>query len=296
MILVAGATGNVGRNVVSELLDAGIAVRGLTRNPNTAELPESVQVARGDLSRLDTLKSALRRDIDGAFLVWPLPTAKAASGVIDLMAAHTNRIVYLSSLSVRDDLDRQLDPISAFHAEIERLIKQSGMRWTFLRPSGFATNTLVWAPQIRDTGIVRWPHGGARRSLIDERDIAAVAARALLSAGHTEATHLLTGPNVLTQVEQVNIIGEAIGRHLRYEEVPTSRARQALLRAWGLPGIAARLLPPTALPRQMADGALGALAKMTTDPEPVTNSVQELTGTPARTFQEWARAHAQDFQ
>ncbi len=296
VILVAGATGNVGRNVVSELLVGGAAVRALTRSPERAGLPERVEVVRGDLSKPDTVKAALAGEVWAVFLMWPFPTAKAAVSVLEMIATHCSRVVYLSSLSVRDDLERQLDPISSFHAEIERLIERSGMRWTILRPSGFATNTLVWAPQIRADGTVRWPYEAARRSLIDERDIAATAASVLRDSQHAGSKHVLTGPRALSQIEQLHAIGDAIGRRLNYREIPPDRARQALLRAWGVPGIAARLLPPRALPRQMADGALAALAAMVTDPEPVTNTVQELTGTPARTFHEWARAHAEDFK
>ena len=296
VILVTGATGNVGRNVVSELLIGGAAVRALTRSPERAGLPERVEVVGGDLSKPDTVKAALVGEVEAVFLMWPFPTAKAAVPALEMIATHCRRIVYLSSLSVRDDLERQLDPISGFHAEIERLIERSGMRWTILRPSGFATNTLVWAPQIRTRGTVRWPYEAAKRSLIDERDIAAAAATVLRDSQHAGSKHALTGPRALSQSEQLHAIGEAIGRPLTYDEIPPDQALQTLLRAWGIPKIAARLLPPRALPRRMADGALAALGSMVTNPEPVTNTVEDLTGAPARTFHEWARAHADDFK
>ena len=209
---------------------------------------------------------------------------------------HASRIVYLSSLSVRDNVARQVGPISAFHADIERLIERSGMRWTFLRPSGFATNTLIWAPQIRASGTVHWPYGAAQRSLIDERDIAAAATRVLLEQQHDGAKYVLTGPQALSQCEQLKTIGDAIGRSLRYQEIPPAGARQALLSAWGIPRIAARLLPSRSLPRQMVDSMLAAWANMVTDPEPITGTAQAITASPARTFREWAHEHAAQFR
>ena len=296
MILVTGATGNVGRRAVSELLAAGVAVRALTRSPDDAGLPDAAQLVRGDLSKPETVRAALKGGVEAVLFVWPLPTAKRAAAVLEVVAGHTSRIVYLSSLSVQDGLERQLDPISACHAAIERLIERSGLRWNFLRPSGFATNTLVWAPQIRSGDTVRWPYGAARRSLIDERDIAAVAARVLLDERRAGERHVLTGPQALSQVEQLDAIGEAVGRRLRYEETPPGRARQALFRAWGVPGIAARVLPPGAFPRRMADGMIAAWAGMTKEPEPVTETVQAITGAPAHTFRAWANEHAAQFR
>jgi uncharacterized protein YbjT (DUF2867 family) len=191
-------------------------------------------------------------------------------------------IVYLSSLSVRDDLEQQADPITAFHADIERLIEQSGLEWTFLRSSGFATNTQGWALQIRAGDSVRWPYGGAAaRSLIHEGDIASVAVRVLQSSEHSGAKYLLTGPEALTQIEQVQTIGKAIGRPLRYEEISREAARQQMLTYW----------PPA-----MVDGALNAWASFVTEPEGVSHTVEEVTGTPARIFREWASDHASDFR
>lgn len=273
----------------------GAEVRALTRNPDGAGLPPGVDIVRGDLSKPDGLRAALS-GVSATFLVWPLLNAKAASDVVAAIEDHASRIVYLSSMSVRDGVDRQTDPISAFHAEIERLISRSRLQWTFLRPSGFATNTLVWAPQIRTGSTVRWPYGGARRSLIDERDIAAVAARALLDERHGGHKHLLSGPHALTQIEQLELIGEAIGRQLRYEEIPPAAARQALLTAWGIPSIVARVLPARTLPRRIADGVLAAQANMLSEPEAVTNTVEHVTGTPARTFTNWASSHTHDFR
>src|SRR5204862_4502461 len=111
---------------------------------------------------------------------------------------------------------------------VERAIEGSAAEWTFLRPTGFATNTLMWAKPIRESGVVRWPYGQAARSLIHERDIAAVAVRALAEDGHAGERYVLTGPEALTQIEQVRAIGDAIGRAVRWEEISREEAEQEL--------------------------------------------------------------------
>jgi uncharacterized protein YbjT (DUF2867 family) len=279
--LVIGATGNVGRQVVEELTSAGTAVRALARTPESAGLPASAEVVRGDLTNPAGLDACLA-GVDAVFLVWPFLTSEAAPPVLEAIGRHARRVVYLSSMSVRDDLDVQAEAISGFHAEMERLIDRSGLEWTFLRAGGFASNTLEWAPGIRAEGVVRWPYAAAARSLIHERDIAAVAARALTGDGHRGARYALTGPEAVTQAEQVRLIGEAIGRPLRFEEISREEAHGLLVaKGW---------------PAALADGALAAWAALTHEPEPVTSAVEEITGTPARTFAEWALDHAGDFR
>ena len=280
-VLVTGATGTVGRHIVSRLLHTGTNVRALTRNPDSARLPDGVNVVRGDLSEPHTLHAGLD-GVQAVFLVWPGLTVQTDPAVFEVIATHARRIVFLSTLSVRDDVDQQTDPVTDFHANIECLIKQSGLAWTLLRASGFAANTLHWASQIRTDGVVRWVYAVAARSLIHEQDLAAVAVRVLTSHGHDQAVYVLTGPQALTQADQVHTIGEAIGRPLRYEEISPQAGRQQLLaQGW----------PPS-----FVDGALNYWAKLVTQPEPVTSTVEELTGMPARTFREWATDHADDFR
>jgi uncharacterized protein YbjT (DUF2867 family) len=218
VILVTGATGTVGRQTVSQLLGAGAAVRALTRDPVAARLPRDVDVVGGDLSDPDTLAPALE-DVEAVFLIWPFTTTEGAPAVLDAIERETRRLVYLSSAG-----GQRPDPVGMFHADLERLIEESKLEWTFLRPSGFATNTLMWAAQIREGGVVRWPYGAAARSLIHESDIAAVAVRALTGEGHGGAKHVLTGPELLTQADQVRTIGDVIGSPARWEDVPYAPA------------------------------------------------------------------------
>lgn len=280
-ILVTGATGNVGGQVAAELAAMGVPTRAVVRDPGRAALPAGVKAVRGDLADPVSIERALD-GIKTVFLVWPMLDAGGAAGVVDALARHAERVVYLSSMGVRPDEERQADPITQFHADLERLIETSGLTWTFVRSGGMATNTLGWADQIRADGVVRWPFAAARRSLVHERDVAAVAVRALTEAGHAGKAYPLTGPEALSQAEQAAIIGEAIGRPVRYEEIPPEAAREGMLaEGW---------------PPMVVDGMLGAWSRMAKQPEPVLPTVAEVTGRPARSFREWAADHATAFR
>ncbi len=170
----------------------------------------------------------------------------------------------------------------AYEGSLESRIESSAREWTFLRPTGFASNTLLWADQIREGDVVRWPFPDARRSLIHERDIAEVAVRALIDDALVGARPILSGPEALTQVEQVEAIGEGIGRRLGFEEISRDAARRRLVEIFA--------------DESFADTALDAWAAMVGEPEVVTSRVQEITGTPARSLGRWALDHAEDFR
>ncbi|MER6574672.1 NAD(P)H-binding protein [Nonomuraea sp. NPDC001023] len=276
-ILVTGATGNVGKHVVSQLAEAGLDVRALVRNPDKARLPEGVEAVRGDLTVPETLEPALR-DVESVFLLWPGYSEAATAGAVTALARHARRVVYLSA-DVEDLADGE-EP-TLFHQSVERLIRHSGLAWTFLRPGGFAANTLGWAAQIRQ-GVVRWPFGQAVRALIHEKDIAAVATHVLTSAGHTGGRYVLSGPEQLTQAEQVRIIGEVAGHEVRWEEQPLDEARAHLTAAWGDPGF--------------VEAALKGWGAAVDNPERVTDTVERLLGRPALTFRQWAEDHVADFR
>ena len=166
-------------------------------------------------------------------------------------------------------------------AQIERLIETSGLRWTFLRPGIFAANALRWwAPQIRRGDRIRWPYLAAPTAPIHEYDIARVAARALCENGHTGAEYVLTGPQSLSQFEQMSIIGRVIGRSLRIEEMSPEQTR----REW---------LPM--MPAFVVDMLLDAWAAAIGQPAFITSTVKEITGEPARTFLEWTTDHIAEF-
>jgi uncharacterized protein YbjT (DUF2867 family) len=278
-ILVTGATGRVGRQVVSQLLATDARVRALTRNPDAADLPPGVEVVCGDLTVPETLGRCLD-GVDVVFLVWTAP-AGAAPAAVDRMAKHARRIVFLSAPHrTPHPFFQQPNPLRTQLAEIERLIEASGLRWTFLRPGMFAANSLSWwAPQIRAGNVVRWPYAAAPTAPIHERDIATVAVRALLEAGHDGAEYVLTGPQSLSQLEQVTTIGDVIGRSLRFEEIAPEEWRR-------------EMLAPVAVVNMLLDAWTAAIGQ----PALVTSTVAEITGSPARTFGDWVTDHAEEFR
>ncbi|MEV6352597.1 NAD(P)H-binding protein [Streptomyces hydrogenans] len=278
-ILVTGATGKVGGSVVALLHAAGVPVRALVRG--AADLPEGVQAVRGDLGDPASLGAALE-GVDAVFLVWPFLSADGAADVIDAIGKYARRVVYLSSAGVGSREEEPVEAITLFHTELERLVEASGLEWTALRPTGFASNALGWAEEIRTTGVVRAPLAALARPLIHEADLAAVAVRALTTDTLIGARPLLTGPELVTQERQVALIGEAIGRPLRFDETTLDEAVERM-RAAGWPA-------------DLVDAVLPAQAKMIDNPEPVNDEVERLTGTPARSFRAWAQDHVADFR
>ncbi|MBZ5729186.1 MAG: NAD(P)H-binding protein [Acidobacteriia bacterium] len=280
-ILIIGATGNVGSAVLSQLTVTGAQVRALARNPDAARLPPQVEVVRGDLTVPESLDTCLD-GIDTVFLVWTAPPA-AVAPALERIAKHARRIVFLSApLKTPHPLFQQPNPSRKLGEQIERLIVASGLQWTFLRPGMFAGNALGWwAPQIRAGDVVRWPHLAAPTAPIDERDIAAVAVRTLCEDGHAGAEYVLTGPQSLSQFEQVSTIGRAIGRTLLIEEMPPDEAQRE-----GLP----------TMPASVVNILLDAWAAAIGQPAFVTSTVAEITGAPARTFLDWAADHAAEFR
>ncbi|MFI7635871.1 NAD(P)H-binding protein [Nonomuraea sp. NPDC049400] len=273
MILVTGATGNVGHNLVRELINAGEKVRALTRDPATTALPDSVEIVPGDLTRPETLPAALK-DVDRAFL---FPVFGALDGFLTAAKeAGTRHIVLLSSAAVTFP---QLGWIGEQHLACEQAVADSGMSWTFVRPSVFMANDLGWAHQVKHGGIVRGAYGGAAMAPVDERDIAAVAAHALLSPRPGKA-YELTGPQALSQIERVRIIGETLGLSARFEEMPRNDVRRQLLDH----------MPPPA-----ADFLLDQLAAAQAEPDSVLPTIEQVTGHPARTYAEWVAHHVADF-
>lgn len=282
-ILVIGATGNIGRLVVAQSTAAGAGVRAMVRTPESAAMPPAVEVMRGDLTLPETLDDALH-GVEAVFLVWTAPAA-AARAALERITTQVRRIVYLSAplKTPHPFFQASLpNPSSILHEEIEGFIQQSGIEWTYLRPGMLASNALVWwAPQIRSDGVVRWPYLAVPTAPIDERDIASVAVRALLEDGHAGAEYVLTGPQSLTQFEQVSTIGRAIGRALSIEEMSPEEARREWSATWPPPVVNMLLTSWNAAAGQ---------------PAYVSSSVAEVTGTPARTFFDWASDHAQAFQ
>jgi uncharacterized protein YbjT (DUF2867 family) len=276
-ILVTGATGNVGRLVVNHLLQTGVKVRALTNNPERAALPPGVEVVEGYLGELATMPAAL----DGVDRLYLAPVPKTARAVVDLaVRAGVKRIVALTSSGA--DAEAQGDPSGWWFYAIERAVESApGIAWTHLRPGEFMLNALAWADSIRDEGVVRAAYGSAAYAPLDLDDIAAVAAKVLLEDGHHGKKYAMTGPESLSKVEKVGIIGEVLGRDVQFEEIGHAEARaQMIERGYG----------------EAADWLLDGDAQMIGHPQPVLSTVPDLLGRPATTFRTWVTAHANAFR
>lgn len=276
MILVTGATANVGRLLVDELVTAGAPVRALTNDPARAALPEGVEVAHGYLGKPRTLPAALA-GVDTVYLA-PLP-AYVDEFVRCARDAGVRRVVVLSGQPA--EYEAQGDPATWHYYRLERAIEAGGFDWTFLRPGQFMDNTLGWAPSIKAEGVVRAPYPKAVQTPIDLADIAAVARVVLLSERYGGQKIVMSGPEGITPPEQVAQIAAAIGREVRFEEQTPDQYLEALAPVIGL---------ETA--QWLLDG-FRMMAEHPMKPEP---AVLELTGRAGTTYAEWARAHADDFR
>ncbi|HET7617945.1 MAG TPA: NAD(P)H-binding protein [Vicinamibacterales bacterium] len=281
-ILVTGATGNIGREVVAQLRQRkDCRIRALTRRPETADLGPAVDVFGGDLTVPESL-DASAAGADAVFLVWTAPL-DAAAPAIARIAPRVGRIVLLTSPHrTPHPFFQQPNTLRVVYEGLEQTIEASGVPWTFLRPGVFALNCLAWwGPQVRNGDVVRWFYPDAATAPIHEHDVAAVAVRALCEDGHSGREYVLTGPESLTQREQVEILGDAIGRPLRYDGQTHDEARAELL---------------AVAPAFVVDMLLTAYAAAVGLPALVTSNVLDVTGTPARSFHQWAVDHAGQFR
>lgn len=281
MILVTGATGTVGRAVVDQLRELGRPVRALTRRLETAALPDDIEVARGDLGEPATITAALA-GVDRVFLLSAGPEISVHDANLARAAADAGveHIVKLSSGRAGDD--SATDPLPTWHRAGEQAVRASGIPWTMVRPLGFMSNALHWAATVRDRDTVYAPFAQGRVAVVDPEDIAAVAVRSLVEPGHTGQVYTLSGPQPLSPADQTEILGEVLGRPLRYVETAPDQARKALQRF----GVA----------DDMADAIMAlratALESFTSVVHP---TVAAVTGRPPRTFRAWALAHRAAF-
>lgn len=275
-ILVTGATGNVGRHVVEQLVQAGAQVRAVTRNPARVSFPDGVEAFAGDLAKPASLAGAFA----GVTRMFLFPLAYRAPVVRSMADVMENPA--LAEVAARAGVRRQVmlgSSDSLF--DVERAVEAWSPEWTVLRPGEFAVNKLdQWAPSIRASGVVRAAYGDSWGTPIHEADIAAVAVAALLEDGHRGRRYELTGPQALTLREQVRAIGEGIGREIRFEELTHAQARAELL-ALGTPVEVVDLM---------------ILAQPARSAPPVLPTVREVTGRPGRTLVQWAAEHADDFR
>nr|GID86027.1 nucleotide-diphosphate-sugar epimerase [Actinoplanes derwentensis] len=263
--MVTGATGNVGRMVVDELLALGADdVRALTVDPVRAALPPGVDVVRGSFRRPATVAAAL----DGVDKVYLAPDPATAVSVSRLIA----------EAGVRHIVD--MAGAKGDHWQVvEDAVEAVGVPFTHLEPGEFMANATLWAPQIQAGDEVRDAYPGAVNAPVAQEDIAAVAARVLLGAGHEGRSYELTGPEALSRPAKVAALGAGLGRDLTYVEVAGDEAVALFESLMGEYG------------RWYLDG----LAQLVEHPQQAVSTVADLVGRPATTYAEWARSRADLF-
>ncbi len=270
-IVITGATGNVGRPLVAELAAAGARVRAVTRTPKTARFPDGVEVVE---SASDALAGASVVFLNSRALGGDL-----ADVVEQSVRAGVTKLVALSAINADDDFSRQPSRFRGDrNKEVESLAIDSGLAWVSLRPSVFATNfSGMWSAQIRAGDVVGGPYAHASSAPIVESDIAAVAARALLTDELVGQQIPLTGPQSLTNAELVEVIGAVLDRPLRYQEAPPDVVRDRFI---GL-----------GFPAAFADAYVAMLAETLDKPALVTSEVEQIVGRPPMTFADWVSGH-----
>ncbi|WP_199616972.1 NmrA family NAD(P)-binding protein [Paenibacillus alkalitolerans] len=269
-ILVTGATGNVGRHVVNQLVRSGQHVRALSRNPAAANVPEGVETVYGDLTAPETLVPALK-GVKGIYLM----TSVAGGSPLQTGSE-------IIELAEKAGVRRAAILWSGEKGTVERAAEASGLEWTFIQPyCEFMSNTLIWAESIRSESVVREPFGDSLNAVIHEADVASVAATALSKDGHAGKTYILTGPEALTPRAKVRIIGEALGRDVRFIELTKEQARERLKKL----GVS----------EDMIEYVLKWHENLPKEAYTVVPTVQEVTGQRARTYAQWVADHLQDF-
>ncbi|TJZ44502.1 NAD-dependent epimerase/dehydratase family protein [Streptomyces piniterrae] len=277
MILVTGATGNIGSALLRELRASGAApVRALTRDAAQASFPAGVAAVEGDLSRMASVKPALE-GVRSLFLVPGM--GSDADFLTAARQAGVEHVVLVSSITVRSH--PHLGPAGENRA-VEKLLKDSGMRWTILRPTQFASNALWWAASIRAREPVRVPYADVGLPTVHPADIAAVARRALTEPGHHGRTYALTGPERITPREQLAALAAALGREVPCVEISREEAHRRMAGFLG---------------DEAADAVLDVTGGEVNDELlMVRHTVSRVTGSPARTFRQWAAENAAAFR
>lgn len=283
MILVTGATGKVGQEVVRQLAAANVPVRALVRDPMRASdirLP-GVEIAVGDLAAPDTLDKALS-GIDRVFLLSAADPEQVALQGNAIDASKRAGVRHVVKVSVAGGPDSGTQ-IGRWHWTTEKQLESSGIGFTMLRPNLFMQQTLTLAPSIAATGSFSVPMGTGEVAMVDTRDVAAVAVRALTTDGHDRKIYDLTGPEALSFDAMADLISEAIGKRVSYVHVPPEYARKQML--------------ADGVPRWLADDMLVLFSTFREGyGSAVSQTVEKVTGQKPRTFRQFARDYAQRFR
>ena len=275
MILITGATGHIGSELIAALLPAQAGhTRVLTRNPD-AVFPDGTQKVVADLGDSD-----LAPVLDGVHAVFLLTDGLniAAHDHRLIAAAQQAGVERIVKLSVRSVAHDATDPITTWHRAGEEAIRDSGIGWTFLRPTALMSNALNWAPMIATDQVVHAPFAAGRAAVVDPADIAAVAAASLTQDGHNHRVYELTGPEPLSPTDQVAILSHVLDRDLRYAETDPADTTAQMV-SYGM---------PEELAHAIIEMFRSTLKPYNSEP---TGDITTVTSRPARSFTDWAQAH-----
>jgi uncharacterized protein YbjT (DUF2867 family) len=269
-ILITGATGNVGRHLVGQLVDAGYGVRALTRKAAKAQLPAGAQVVEGDLTKPETL-------------------ARAMEGVVALHLinfggddyARLQRGQEIVALAERAGVKRVTVLLGGEKGELEQAVEASSLAWTFLQPVEFMSGVLDFAPTIRTGEVVKVPFASRRSAMVHDADSASVAAVALTQAGHGRQTYTITGGEVLTPRDMIRIIGEVLGRTILVKELDEAEA----ITEWRSAGMS----------EEVIEFMLWVYGNTPPIGYTVVPTVQQVTRRPPRTLRQWVEENAEKF-
>ncbi|WP_405639152.1 NAD(P)H-binding protein [Streptomyces sp. NBC_00019] len=277
MILVTGATGNIGSALLGELRGGGAGLlRGFTRDAARAAFPAGVEAVEGDFAEPQSFKLAL----DGVRSLFLVSRLGPDADILDAARlAGVEHVVLVSSITVQTH--SRLGPAGE-NLAVERLLQDSGMAWTILRPTQFASNALMWAASIRGGEVVRAPYADTGLPTIHPADIASVARVALTEPGHQGRTYALTGPEPVTARQQVEAIAAALGRDVPFKEISRQEAHAQMAAVFGA---------------EAAEAVLDVTGGDVNDELlKVRDTVARVTGLPARGFQQWAAENADSFR
>ncbi len=281
MIVVTGATGTVGSELLRLLSARGVSVRALSRRPEAGERLAGVDWVAAELADRDGLADAFA-GAEALFLV----TGNADTMVrlqTNAIAAATragvHRVIKLSALGASD---HSTSVIGLWHHNVERTLADSGLVWTSLRPHAFLQNLLDQADAIR-AGRLYSAAGDGRVPFVDARDIAAVAAEVLVGGGWEGKAPVLTGPAALSFAQVADVLSEILGRRVVHVMESDDEAWARLRRAGQPPWLVAGQLALYGYQR-----AGGATAK-------VSDAVDRITGRPPRSVEEFVRDHRRSF-
>ncbi len=276
--LITGATGSVGRHIVNQLVNMKAEVHALTRKPDQANLPAAAKVFKGDLTANDSQAEMF----DGVKSVFLFPAyGDLKPFLAKARTAGVEHIVALSSLAAAAEFPRDLNsPSYRHHRSVEQAVEESGISYTFLRPGSFANNLRFWAYTIKTAQAVYGPYPQSAQALIHEADVATVAVAVLTTDKHKGATYALTGPESLTQAEQLKTIGAAINRELNYLTITPEQFTQSMSQF---------------MPADVIKMMLDYWSDTVEQPDVVRPTLEEITGKPAHTLAQWAIDHTADF-